>query len=409
MIAAAIMAGGCVMSRNASQPPEVEDGSDDLDGGDRDADGMEDGGDEPMECFDRGTYNIDGVAVRGLAGTCDGDFACVEGRCEPLPVCAAGVHAECLFTAAPEHGEVKTFQLIGDYVYWVEPGTLDDLQNYRYDGVLARAKVGTWGREEIESGLDFYKESTSGVLGAVEIVEVEGMLVVQDALLQETTVVMLDGSDPRKTKVGCVAGDGTLYYRAGSDVHAVDLRSGVDSVLTTAITTGECVLGGDGYLWWYTYTDGRISKRERIARGTGAVQGLQNGPDLPMREDGERLFARRAVSDRTFFSVTPIASPTLTWQNLAGGTKFMTGHAMVGDHVVWSRQSKTRKYAVVLRGSLTGSGGAEVIAELPEVVSRFTKELPTRGELMASPGHAAWYFLDHRGEPGALHYFPLLD
>jgi hypothetical protein len=77
----------------------------------------------------------------------------------PAPItCEQGVTERCIFDLRDRHGSIAEVSIQGDYVYWLDLGSMDARNNYLYDGAIMRTQIGSWQREALAEGLDFYDE-----------------------------------------------------------------------------------------------------------------------------------------------------------------------------------------------------------------------------------------------------------
>jgi hypothetical protein len=116
---------------------------------------------------DAGTFHTIDAQVRDAAGDARSSEAAVPGDAEPSDAgidgsmaraCSPDVRASCTFAMEDTRGTASPPTVAGEYVYWTESGTTDANNNYHYDGAVVRVRIGTWLKEDVVTGLDFFDE-----------------------------------------------------------------------------------------------------------------------------------------------------------------------------------------------------------------------------------------------------------
>jgi hypothetical protein len=396
-LALALPWAGCLTVDGIDRRDDEPDAGEPAGGdGDGDSDGDGDAAPPATACKDRGSYQISDIIVRGMKQACDGDLVCVESSCVPLPDCTPGYTGECLFTLPVERGALLHQPFAqGDYVYWFEEGNYDALDNYQFDGAMARAKVGTWQREELRSGMDLRRFASLWREGSW----------VRGWQWSETSPTLRAFSLDGKAQYdvwdwSCISDDGVEYWSEGKSLFTKDLATGIVSEAKGKFPSSNplCRFVSKDHVWF-----GFEAKFYRVERGAQQqLRAYQPYADLlDVRQDV--LVASR---DRRKFVATAQldgASEELTWINRAGGTDDSLGEFYLnGNEVRWGRHDDGRKYAVVMRSSLAGLGATEVVAEMPEVAQLGEIDRPNATMLHTTTG-ALW----SGPTAGTLHYAPL--
>lgn len=174
-----------------------------------------DGGDTKRDAFTDMEEPSDPVRPQPDGGVAD------TGTEEPpaAPTCREGTLERCKYKLENPLGRVIAINQAGDYVYWLEAGSTDSLNNPRYNGVIARTKLGEWKREVLLSGLDFYNETVRAVAQGARIRASERFVVWTVWVENASTTWFLDLSEesPRARELGqnlnvqsCVFGGTTI-------------------------------------------------------------------------------------------------------------------------------------------------------------------------------------------------------
>jgi hypothetical protein len=346
------------------------------DGGQQDG-GTPDAGEDPdpgpmrIACIDRGMYAVEFTEVRGLSKTCDDRLICLNDECVQPPACTKGISHECLFRPEGAHGALAGVKTVGDYVYWVEGGTYDDRTNYENNGAIARARVGTWQREELANSLPLHSPFAHEyvldlrVAGDLVFVQLEGA----PQSWQTYRIPSLPGQavvrDPHLDAVPlystCV-GKGQQFWSDGIKVYRRSL-SALDNVQELATVEGlqtnipTCV-AGDGFL---VLSDANPKVSFLIATdGSGVWR------ELSPRFSSFAISGSRVVGYDGWWIVTApvnVNTAALELTRVAGGSLNLYGSAIWQDHVYWLHAEENRADHIVIRAKLDGSGVQEVVAE----------------------------------------------
>jgi len=113
-------------------------------------------------CEDLPDAEVDGIPLKGVKDYCPGGFACDATRhCVPFEPCSATSAATCsLDELLNEDPRAQTLSyefsaaLDANYLYGTDLGTFGSFDEYKKDGTIFRAKVGTWEREVLYTGLN---------------------------------------------------------------------------------------------------------------------------------------------------------------------------------------------------------------------------------------------------------------
>ena len=319
---------------------------------------------EPVACLDRGTYEFLGNPIRGMRQTCDGDAACIDGKCVPLPACTTGPLQECSFRPAETRGPLKGFVLQDDFVYWGEAGTTDERSNPLYDGVIARAKIGTWVREELATGLDFFDDQSRGFASIY-------LATSADAVLWNSTesrgYVSGLAEGPRVLKATIEIGRPCLgpsaaYRVTYGGIYMQPLDGVSDERLREEIETGgdsDCrVIAGS--LYFAGLLDGTGERRVRRLPLVGDEPSMALGPNWSLDFDANSSQVFMLLANQ-WIGVASSVEPQ-DWRSLAG-----PGYKLSVDdtYVYWTNTwfpDRTQRF--VARTRTDGAGDQEVVAEI---------------------------------------------